>query len=81
MFIFFVLSLTAMILFTLSLSDLFSFLGLGSFEIEEIVTLIQEMSLETIVSALGTILWGLFQLYGIPLIVFLITLNGLSKNS
>ena len=81
MFIFFILSLTTMILFTLSLSDLFSFLGLGSFEIEEIITLIQEMPLETIVSALGTVLWGLFQLYGIPLIVFLVSLNGLSKKS
>jgi len=77
MFIFCLLSLGTMVLLTITISDLFAFLGLGTFELEAIKTLIQESPIEDIISALGLILWGLFQLYGIPLIVFLVSLNGL----
>jgi len=81
MLIFFLLSLATMIAFSFSINELFSVLGLGSFDLEEIISLFEESPLKDIVPMLGIVLWGLFQLYGIPLIVFLVSLNGLtSKN-
>jgi len=81
MFIFLLLSLVTMIFFTISISQLFDTLGLGTFEIEAITTLIQEMPSEEIIPVLGLILWGLFQLYGLPLIVFLVSLIGLTSKA
>ena len=79
MLMFLLLSLATMILFTISLEQLFTLLGLGGFQIEILVTAFEEMTLSQIVPVLGLSLWGLFQLYGIPLIVFLVSLTGLTS--
>jgi hypothetical protein len=79
MFIFFLLSLATMILLTITISELFTFLGLGTFELEIILEQMQESPIEDVLPSLGLVMWGLFQLYGIPLIVFLVSLNGLTN--
>ena len=79
MFVFFLLSLATMILLTITISELFTFLGLGAFQLEVILEQIQESPIEDVIPALGLVMWGLFQLYGIPLIVFLVSLNGLTS--
>jgi len=82
MFVFFLLSLVTMIAFTMSVGDLLSMFGLGSFEWSDITAIFENATISEILPALGAILWGLFQLYGIPLAIFLISWNGLatSKN-
>lgn len=77
MFIFCLLSLFTMIMFTISISELFNLLGLGTFELKEIISIIKEMPLEDAIPAIGVVMRGLFQVFGIPLIVFLVSLNGL----
>ena len=79
MFVFLLLSLATMIVFTISITQLFETLGLGTFQIDEIIALFQEMTLTEISPVLSIALWGLFQLYGIPLIVFLVSLIGLTS--
>jgi hypothetical protein len=80
MLMFLVLSLATMVLFTIALDELFTMLGLGIFQIEELMATFEEMTLSEIAPVLGIALWGLFQLYGVPLIVFLVSLIGLTKN-
>jgi hypothetical protein len=80
MLMFLVLSLATMVLFTISLDELFTMLGLGIFQIEELMATFEEMTMSEIVPVLGIVLWGLFQLYGVPLIVFLVSLIGLTNN-
>jgi hypothetical protein len=79
MFIFFLLSLATMILVTISISELLALLGLCAFQLEVILEQIQESPIEEVFPALGLIMWALFQIYGIPLIVFLVSLNGLTS--
>ena len=79
MFLFCLLSLGTMVLITISISELFNLFGLGTFEIEAIISLVQEMPIEEIIPALTVVLRGIFELYGIPLVVFLVNLNGLSS--
>ena len=78
MLIFFILSLFTIITFTFFISNLFSFFGLGQFDINEIIAMIQNQSLQDMLPELSAVLWGLFQLYGIPLAIFLISWNGLA---
>ena len=78
MFIFLILSLGTMIAFTASINDLLSFFDFGIFDLDEILYLLENNDLDEILPTLGFVLWGLFQLYGIPLIVFLVSLNGLA---
>ncbi|XFA98320.1 hypothetical protein ACAG96_05440 [Candidatus Izemoplasma sp. B36] len=78
MFIFLILSLGTMIAFTASINDLLSFFDFGVFDLDEILYLFENNDLDEILPTLGFVLWGLFQLYGIPLIVFLVSLNGLA---
>ena len=78
MFIFLIISLVTMISFTFSIDYFFSLFGLGSFDINHIISSLDGLTLEEILPSLGIILWGLFQLYGIPSIVFLVSLNGLA---
>jgi len=78
MFIFFLLSLITLIAFTYAIQDLISFFSL-EFDFNEIASLFRDKApLDEILPALGVILWGLFQLYGIPLLVFLVSWNGLA---
>ena len=79
MFLFCLLSLGTMVLITISISELFNLFGLGTFEIEVIISLVQEMPIEELIPALTVVLRGIFELYGIPLVVFLVSLNGLSS--
>lgn len=79
MFLFCLLSLGTMVLITISISELFNLFGLGTFEIEAIISLVQEMPIEELIPALTVVLRGIFELYGIPLVVFLVSLNGLSS--
>lgn len=79
MFLFFLVSLVTIIAFTFSINYFFSLFGLGGFDINDIISSLDNSTLEEIMPALGIILWGLFQLYGIPLVVFLVSLNGLTK--
>lgn len=78
MFIFFVLSLVAIIGITMSLNDLLSFLNLGSMSLEDIQNLFETSTVEEIIQGLGTIIYTLMQVYGIPVIIFLISLNGMA---
>jgi len=78
MFIFMVLSLAAIVGITMSLSSLLSLLDLGTIDLNDISTLLQNSTITEIMQVLGYLIWGLFQLYGIPIIVFLISLNGLA---
>lgn len=78
MYIFLFASLVAIISFTFSISEFFSLLGLGSFDISDIIDSFDGSTFEEIVSTIGILLWGLFQLYGVPLIVFLVSFNGLA---
>lgn len=78
MFVFLVLSLFAMIAFTVSLSDLMGLFGLGSVDFNDILDLLQNTPVEEWPSTFGLLLYGLFQLYGIPLAIFLISWNGLA---
>ncbi len=80
MFIFLLLSLATMIMFSFSINELFTTLGFGSFDLDEILSLFQNSPFEDIIPILGVVLWGVFQLYGIPLIVFLVSLHGLTSN-
>lgn len=86
MFIFMMISLITMVVFSFALNELFSFLnelfgflGFGQFDLEVILEQFQESSLGEIFIALSILLFGLFQLYGIPIIVFLVSLNGLAS--
>lgn len=78
MFICLILSLATMILFTISISQLFNTLGLGNVAFDEILMLFQEMTISELAPILGLFLWGIFQLYGVPLVVFLISIIGLT---
>jgi hypothetical protein len=78
MFIFMIISLVTIILFTISVNSLFMSLGFGAFEWQYILDILQNYTFEELAPVLGVIAWGLFQLYGLPLAVFLICLNGLS---
>jgi len=77
MFIFMVLSLATIILISMSLNQVASLLGI-SLSWDDIMTIIQNVGTEGLTVMLGTVLIGIFQLYGIPLIVFLVSLNGLA---
>ncbi len=78
MFVFFVLSLVAIIGITMSLNDLLSFLNLGNMSLEDIQNLFETSTVEEIIQELGTIIYTLMQVYGIPIITFLISLNGMA---
>ncbi len=78
MFVFFVLSLVAIIGITMSLNDLLSFLNLGNMSLEDIQNLFETSTVEEIIQELGTIIYTLMQVYGIPIIIFLISLNGMA---
>jgi len=79
MAIFFILSLLALVTITFTIKELFMTLGFGTFDLEEILLLLEDNSLKDVAFVLGILLWGLFQLYGLPLIVFLVSLNGLTS--
>lgn len=81
MFVFLLLSLATMIAFTFSLNELFTLFGLGVIDWDDILSLIEDNSIEDILPTLGVVLGGLFQLYGMPLLVFLVSLNGLAIKS
>lgn len=81
-----IISLITMVIFTIALNDLFSisselfgFLGFAQFDLDFILSQFQESSIEEASIALSILLFGLFQVYGIPLIVFLVSLNGLAS--
>lgn len=78
MFIFFILSLIAIIAISMSLNDLMSILNLGSFDIDDVLSLLENSDINEIIQGLGLILYGLFRLYGFPLIVFLVSFNGMA---
>jgi hypothetical protein len=79
MYFFLILSLFTIIAFTLAINELIQLvpLGLGQITLEQIFELIKESSIENKIYILGIVLWGLFQLYGIPLIVFLVSYIGI----
>jgi hypothetical protein len=86
MFVFMIISLITMVIFTIALNDLFSFsnelfgfLGFAQFDLDFILSQFVESSIEEASIALSILLFGLFQVYGIPLIVFLVSLNGLAS--
>lgn len=77
MFVFLVLSLATIIFISLSLNQVAAVLGIN-LSLDDILTIIQNVDSEGFTVMLGAVLIGIFQLYGIPLIVFLISLNGLA---
>lgn len=81
MLVFMLLSLGTMIGFTVSITDLVAELNLGIFTWESVFEMIKSEPLEDLIPQLGFILWTLFQVYGIPLIVFLVSYNGLMQKT
>ena len=61
MLVFFLLSLATIIAISFSINELFSGLGLGSFDLEDILSLFEGATFEDIVPVLGMFLWGVFQ--------------------
>lgn len=81
MLVFMVISLIALAAITYSVSDLMSLLNSTSFSWSDLLDLIESTPLEDLIPALSVVLWGLFQIYGIPLIVFLVSFNGLMQKT
>jgi hypothetical protein len=61
--------------------DLMSLLNSTSFSWSDLLDLIESTPLEDLIPALSVVLWGLFQIYGFPLIVFLVSFNGLMQKT
>jgi hypothetical protein len=78
-----VISIMAMIGITLSISyigEMLSHIFLGGISFDSSVLLeLFETDLVTAFSAVGFLLWVILQIYGIPLIIFLVSLNGLTQ--
>jgi hypothetical protein len=79
MFFTFIISLATIILFILSIEQLFEAFSLGFFDFDEIIAMIEEMPFEELTPILSMILWNVFQIFGIPLLVFLVSLHGLTS--
>lgn len=77
MFIFFIISLVTIVALTISIDELISLFGVGSIDFESILELFNEASAKEIIVGVGMLFYVLFQIYGIPLIVFLVSYNGL----
>lgn len=77
MFIFFIISLVTIVALTISIDELISLFGVGSIDFESILELFNDGSAKEIIVGVGMLFYVLFQIYGIPLIVFLVSYNGL----
>lgn len=77
MLVFLVISLVAMVAFSVTIEALFTDLGISFADITGLFT--SGMEATEILSFLGILLSGLFNIYGIPLIIFLICFNGLMQ--
>jgi len=60
------------------LLDMLGIIGIADFD--EIISMIKETPIEVLIPVLSIVLSELFDLYGIPLIIFLVSLNGLTSN-
>jgi hypothetical protein len=79
-----ILSFIAMISVTLFFGQLFDIIKnvglIGNMEIDlETLTALFETNIEEALYLVGLLLWIIVQLYGIPLIIFLVSLNGLKQ--
>ena len=81
MLIFMIISLTAMAAITYSISDLMALLNSTPFSWADLIEAVQTVPLEDSIPTLSLVLWGLFQIYGIPLLVFLVSYNGLMQKT
>lgn len=81
MLIFMVISLIAIAAITYSVSDLMSLLYSTPFSWADLIDSIESTPFEDLIPAISIVLWGLFQIYGIPLIVFLVSFNGLMQKT
>lgn len=79
MFFTMIISLATIVLFSISLSQLASFLNLDLIDFNQIIESIQESTFEEMVPILSVLLLGFFQIFGFPLAIFLISLNGLAS--
>jgi glucan phosphoethanolaminetransferase (alkaline phosphatase superfamily) len=79
-----ILSFIAMMSVTLFFGQLFDIIKnvglIGNIEIDlEILTALFETNIEEALYLVGLLSWIVVQLYGIPLIIFLVSLNGLKQ--
>ncbi len=81
MLVFMVISLITIAAITYSIGDLMSLLNSTPFSWADLIETVQTTPLEDLIPALSLVLWGLFQIYGMPLIVFLVSFNGLMQKT
>jgi hypothetical protein len=66
---------------TYSITDLMSLLNSTPFSWADLIGAVQTTPLQDLIPSLSLVLWGLFQIYGMPLIVFLVSFNGLMQKT
>ena len=81
MLIFMIISLITLAAITFSIGELMSSLNGLPFSFSDLVSMLQSTPIEDLIPTLSLVLWGLFQVYGIPVIVFLVSFNGLMQKT
>jgi hypothetical protein len=76
-FLFLLISLIAMICFTVSINQLLTMFGVQFSDLQQMFELFGEVSLKEMMIPLAIFLKASFEIYGFPLVVFLISLIGL----
>lgn len=77
MFIFLLISLVAIVAFSITIEALLTALGITFADIAGIVSL----PFNEMIGEIGVLMSAFFNIYGVPLIVFLVSFNGLTQAS
>lgn len=64
---------------TISINSLFSYLGMNAMDFDTFIDLLFDDFSGQGLHVLAGLLQGIFYLYGMPLIVFIVSLNGLQR--